>query len=90
MVHIALYHNEKSPLFRRGFSNFEEVELKLNGRSLGVQKPDNNNISGNLGNPPFTFILDKFEEGELIAVGYIGEKAVATHSLKTPEAPSQY
>jgi len=87
MVHIATYWNEQSPLDVRVFSNADEVELLLNGKSLGHQQPDTNAISNNLNHPPFTFKIDKFEKGELLAKAYIGGKEVATNSVKTPEAP---
>ncbi len=86
MVFIATYWNEQSPLNVRIFSNCEQVELFLNGRSLGVQKPDSNNISFNLAHPPFTFKLKAFEKGTLNAKGYIGGKQVAEHAVRTPEA----
>jgi beta-galactosidase len=40
MVYIASWWNEQSPLNVRVFSNASEVELFLNGVSLGRQKPD--------------------------------------------------
>jgi beta-galactosidase len=88
MVYVASYWNEQSPLDVRVFSNCDEVELLLNGKSLGKQKPDSNVISKNLNHPPFTFKLKTFEKGELYAKGYIDGKEVAAYSVKTPEAPS--
>jgi len=87
MVFIASYWNENSPLNVRIFSNADEVELFLNGKSLGKQKPDTNAISNNLNHPPFTFTIDTFEKGELLAIANIDGKAVATHTVRTPEAP---
>ncbi len=90
MVYIASWWNEQSTLNVRVFSNAQEVELFLNGRSLGRQKPDQNSISGNLNHPPFTFAVEAFEPGELLAKAYIDGAEVAVHSVKTPEAPAKY
>lgn len=84
MVFIANYWKPDSDLNVRIFSNCEEVELFINGKSLGKRKPDSNRISSNLNHPPFTFSLDKFEEGELKAVGYINGNQVANHSINSP------
>lgn len=86
MVEIASYWTEQSPLSARVFSNCEEVELFLNGRSLGRQKPDANRLSDNLAHPPFTFALPKFEPGELKAVAYRGGVTAAQHIVETPGA----
>lgn len=90
MVYIASWWNEQSPLDVRVFSNASEVELFLNGVSLGRQKPDTTANTQNLNHPPFTFNLKNFEKGELLAKAYIDGKEVATHSVKTPEAPAKY
>ncbi len=87
MVHIASWWTEESPLDVRIFSNANEVELLLNGKSLGKQKPDENRISNNLANPSFTFNINKFEPGELLAKAYIGGEVVATHTVTTPVEP---
>ena len=84
MVHIASWWTPESPLNVRIFSNCEKVELFLNGKSLGKQKPDQNSISNNLAHPPFTFHLAKFEAEELSAKAYINGNVVAEHSVKTP------
>lgn len=89
MVHIASWWTEASPLNVRVFSNAEEVELFLNGKSMGRQKPDQNRISNKLPHPPFTFQLKKFIAGELMAKAYINQEEVASHSVKTPEAVSE-
>ena len=86
MVFIASEWNEQSALDVRVFSNAEQVELILNGKSLGKQKPDQNANSNNLKHPPFTFALEKFEAGELIARAFIGDNAVAEHRVVTPGA----
>lgn len=89
MVYIANNWQKDSSLDVRIFSNCDEVELFLNGRSLGRQKPDQNRISTNLKHPPFTFILDDFQEGKLEAKGYISGKLVVTDVRQTPGKPSK-
>ncbi|GAA4895853.1 hypothetical protein GCM10023311_20760 [Flaviramulus aquimarinus] len=89
MIYIANNWQEDSPLCVRVFSNCDEVELFLNGYSLGRQKPDKNRISINLKHPPFTFLLDDFQEGKLEAKGYIDGKRVISDIRQTPEKPSK-
>jgi beta-galactosidase len=89
MVYIANNWQKDSPLDVRIFSNCDEVELFLNGYSLGRQKPDKNRISTNLKHPPFTFKIDSFKEGKLDAKGYINNKFEVSHSVETPENPSK-
>lgn len=81
---IASYWTQKSPLNLRVLSNCDEIELVLNGKSLGRKSPDKN-ISNNLQHPPFTFSIEKFEEGELKAIGFINGEKVAEDIVKTPE-----
>ena len=89
MLYIANNWQKDSPLDVRIFSNCDEVELFLNGHSLGRQKPDKNRISNNLKHPPFTFNIEAFEKGKLEAKGYIEDKLVTSNSVKTPERPSK-
>lgn len=88
MVHIASTWQKDSSLDVRVFSNTDEVELLLNGKSLNRQKPDENSISDNLKHPPFTFKLESFEEGELLAKAYSKNSVVATHKVNTPQEPT--
>jgi beta-galactosidase len=90
MVHIASWWNELSPLNVRVYSNANEVELILNGKSLGKQQPDTTATSNKLNHPPFTFKISTFEKGELLARAYINGSEVATHSVKTPEKPLKF
>ena len=85
MVYIANQWTKDSPLDVRVFSNCDEVELFVNGKSIGKQKPDNNRISTNLNHPPFTFNVSKFEEGYLEAKAYIDGKEVNSHTIFTPK-----
>lgn len=89
MIHIANQWKKDSPLDIRIFSNCDKVELFLNDKSLGVQKPDQNRISNNLKHPPFTFAIPKFIQGRLEAKGFINDKEVANHIVKTPEFPEE-
>lgn len=89
MVYIANNWQEESPLDVRIFSNCDEVELFLNGHSLRRQKPDQNRISTNLKHPPFTFIVNGFQEGKLEAKGYIDGKLVVSDIRQTPGKPSK-
>ncbi|QEI14051.1 glycoside hydrolase family 2 protein [Cellvibrio japonicus] len=84
MVFIASEWTATSALDVRVFSNAEQVELLLNGTSLGKQAPDQNSNTNNLKHPPFTFALEKFEAGELTARAYLGGKQVAEHKVATP------
>lgn len=84
VLQIASWWTEESPLDVRVFSNCDEVELYLNDKLIGKQKPNQDSISNNLTHPPFTFNLEAFEAGTLKAVGYIGGKPVSEHIVKTP------
>ena len=60
-------------------SNAEEVELFVNGKSLGRSKPADSYL--------FTFPDVAWQPGEIKAVAYSGGKAVATTSKHTVGAP---
>lgn len=89
MVYIASEWNEKSALDIRVFSNAEQVELFLNGESLGKQKPDANKNTNHLKHPPFTFTLKEFKAGELKAVAYVGDKPVSEYKVATAGKATQ-
>lgn len=89
MVFIASEWNEKSTLDVRVFSNADQVELFLNGESLGKQKPDANKNTSKLKHPPFTFALKEFKAGELKAVAYVGDKAVSEYKVATAGKTTQ-
>jgi beta-galactosidase len=84
VVFIANYWTTNSPLDVRVFSNCEEVALYLNGKLIEKRRPDNSRTSTNLRHPPFTFKLDQFEPGTLLAIGYIGGREVARVERRTP------
>jgi beta-galactosidase len=87
MVFIASYWMPESTTRIQIFSNTEEVELYLNDRLVERKKPEINTISDELKHPPFIFDLEKFERGELKAIGYINGKEVATYKIRTPGEP---
>ena len=89
MVFVATYWTRESPLRVRVFGNVEAVELFLNGRSLGRQRPDTDRISNELRHPPFSFQVPAFEAGTLEAVGFIGNRAVTRHRVRTPGEPER-
>jgi beta-galactosidase len=89
MVHIANEWKIDSPLEVRVFSNCDEVELFLNGKSIGRQKPDQNRISNNLKHPPFTFHLNSYKKGTLLAKAFVNNKLVSSHTKTSPEAPTE-
>jgi beta-galactosidase len=61
-------------------ANADDVELLLNGRSLGHGKMTDRYL--------FTFAEVAWEPGELRAVATAGGKIVATHALRTAGAPA--
>lgn len=89
MIHIANQWKKDSPLNVRIFSNCDEVELFLNGKSLGKQKPNQDKMSSNLKHPPFTFKIPKYVAGKLEAKGFINNKNIVNHIVNTPEKASE-
>jgi beta-galactosidase len=87
MLHIENYWDKNSDTTIRIFSNCDEVELFVNGKSLGRQKPDQDRYSTNLKHPPFTFHANGFTPGTLMAVGYINNRKTAEQVRKTPGEP---
>ncbi len=85
---IANYWTSNSAKAITIFSNCDEVELFLNGKSLGRQKPDTGRMCNNLIHPPFTFKV-AYQPGTIIAKGYIKGKVTATATRKTPGSPYQ-
>ena len=84
MAFIANYWMATSPHDVVVFSNCDEVELFVNGKSFARQPPDKLAIP----HPAFTFPEVPYASGELKAVGYIGGQAVVTTLRKTPETPT--
>ena len=84
MVFIASEWTPASSTDVRVFSNCDEVELRLNGRVVQRRAPDRDRISTHLDHPPFTFALGHFTSGMLEAVGLIGGREAARHTVRTP------
>lgn len=89
MVFIASYWSPESSTDVRVFSNCDQVELRLNGKTIALQYPDRDDNSTHLKHPPFTFHLNAFEPGQLTAFGLIDGEKVAGHWVRTPETPQQ-
>ncbi len=63
------------------FSNCDEVELFINGNSLGTKKMDSTTEN--------ELVWDmQFQPGKLTAIGRINQKLVATHKLQTTGKPT--
>ena len=89
VVFIASHWTARSHLRILVFSNCDEVELSLNGRSFGRRAPARAAATSSLPHPPFVFDLPQFEPGLVEATGWIGEHAAARHRVATPQAPAQ-
>jgi len=87
MVKIASYWNSDSPDDIVVFSNCEEIELSVNGKSKGRKTPSTADNASHLWHPPFEFSNVVFEPGTLTADCYIGNAHVLSETIRTPEAP---
>jgi beta-galactosidase len=72
---------ERKPLEVSAYSSCEEVELFLNGKSLGKKKTDRSTEFMAHWNVPY-------QAGELRAVGYSGGKAIRYSTLRTAGKPA--
>lgn len=84
MVYIANYRTEDSPSTVTIFSNCDEIELFVNGQSVGKQTP---NLYMNLPHPAYEFKNAEYEPGEIKAIGYIDGKEAASYTVTTPGEP---
>ena len=67
------------------YSNTDEVELLLNGKSIARQKPDHTGMNSAFDHPPFRFLIETYEPGKLTARGWTGKQILAEQSIFTPE-----
>lgn len=86
MLFIANYWNDPTTKNVKVYSNCNEVELFLNGKLIGKQKPDTGTMSNNLKHAPFTFNI-AYQPGNLVAKGYINGSVVESAERKTPSVP---
>ena len=68
------------------YSNCQEVELIVNGQPYGRQRPDSNYATAHLQQAPFTFMLDDFRPGKIIAQGFINDEMLAATERHTPRS----
>lgn len=89
MVKIANFWTDPNFKDVKVYSNADDVELFLNGESVGRKRPDSGRISSELRHPPFTFNLENYEPGTLRAVAYIDGEKVAEDVQNTPGEASK-
>ncbi|MEY8328499.1 MAG: DUF4982 domain-containing protein [Lachnospiraceae bacterium] len=86
MVYIANYWTDDSSDTVTVMSNCDEVELYVNGKMIERLKP---NLYMNLPHPMYEFKNVIFEEGEIMAAGYVNGREVARYTRRTPEEASR-
>ena len=86
VLYIANYWTGTSPSDVEVYSNCDEVELFVNGRSVDRIAP---NLYMNVSHPAFKFSGVSFEAGELTAVGYIDGAKAARTTRRTPGAAAK-
>nr|WP_315395982.1 glycoside hydrolase family 2 TIM barrel-domain containing protein [uncultured Duganella sp.] len=87
MVFIASHWTKDSSPKVRVFSNGDEVELFLDGRSLGKVNSAPSATHPHLAHPPLEFDAGQFRAGTLKAVAYLKGRKVAEHVVRTPAEP---
>lgn len=70
------------------YSNTEEVELLLNGKSLARQRADHSGMLSALDHPPFRFRITDNQHGKLEAKGWTGSQVLASDIAYMPGLPS--
>jgi beta-galactosidase len=85
MLFIANYWNNADDKTVKIYSNCQQVELFLDGQTIGKQQPDTGRNANNLAHAPFTFHLPAYKPGQLTAIGYMSGQKVITEDRATPE-----
>ena len=89
-VKIASLWNSFSDFHKlKVYSNCEEVALYLNEKLTERKVADRNSISDQLPYPPFVFDTQKYEAGQLKAIGYINGKEIKQDVITTSNKPTQ-
>jgi len=84
MIQIASYWNAASDYKNLTvYSNCDEVALYLNNQLIERKKPTLSNNSDHLKHAPFVFQLEKFEAGELKAMGYRNNSLMVQDTVRT-------
>lgn len=95
MVFIASTYSETSSLDVDVYSNCDSVKLYQNGTLVDEITRESAlksvpNIAQKGGSPIFTFHLDSFVKGKLVAEAILDGKVVCTHTVKTPETATHF
>ncbi|MEM8523823.1 MAG: glycoside hydrolase family 2 TIM barrel-domain containing protein [Bacteroidota bacterium] len=69
------------------YSNANEVELLVNGKTIAKATPDFTGMNSAFDHPPFRIPVHEFEAGKLTAKGYVGKQLVAEQSIHTRLKP---
>ena len=69
------------------FSNAQEVELFINGTSMGRQKPSSDSVFLGLDHAPFEFDGFTYKKGSVKAVAYFDQGKTGEYIIKTPGKP---
>ncbi|WP_068471724.1 glycoside hydrolase family 2 protein [Saccharicrinis aurantiacus] len=69
------------------YSNADEIELFLNGKSFMKQKPSSDTSYIGLDHPPYLFKIDNYKKGKLKAIGYKNGNEFVTQTIQTPLKP---
>ena len=85
---IAYYNLPASGKTVRVFSNADTMQLFRNDTLIAVQGPDKVINSSNLRHPPFTFTVDEFVPGTLMATGLKDGAEFGSYSVTTAGPPS--
>lgn len=88
VVFIASHWIAASDLHVPVFTNCDEVEFTLNGVPVTQSYPAIDPSTAALPHVPRVFVIPRFVPGTLVATGFIKGRAVASHRVSTPAAPS--